>query len=168
MKKILLLLGLGILFSTIFTSCEKKDPIDVTKNAYLFERAWKLKDIQFTLNIEDEFPVWVDEFTSMEPCKKDDYLYFHTKNSGAVFDYFIKCAASQPDSINFWFSITENDQMISIYTDPEDIDNSTIMWGQMETPNINEFRILQRVFNDSTETTTQRVYTYEYFKPTDI
>lgn len=169
MKKILFAVGIGVLFSSVLVSCEKpKEPIDVTKNAFLLKRAWKLKDKKFTANVDVETPVWVDEYTPLEPCKKDDYLYFHTTSSGAVFDYFVKCATTSPDSIAFWYAITDNDNTINIYTNPDDMAGSNIMWGKIETPNINEFKVIQKSFNTTTELNEQREYTYEAFTPTGI
>ncbi|MBX9450142.1 MAG: hypothetical protein KL787_10665 [Taibaiella sp.] len=54
---------------TLFSSCEEdKAPIDVTKNAFLYQRAWKLVGLQQTLNIDAETPVWNDLYSDGTLC----------------------------------------------------------------------------------------------------
>lgn len=169
MKKIISVLLAGIMGLTLFSSCEEdKEPIDVTKNAFLYQRAWKLVGLQQTLNIDAETPIWNDLYVLMEPCEQDDYMYFHTKSSGATFDYFIKCSSTDVDSTNFWYNITDNDSYITVYTNPDDMASSIVLQGGMSTPHIDTFRVTYTYFNEGTELNEQIQYTFEKIVPTDF
>lgn len=169
MKKIYAALISGLFAVATLSSCEKEpEPIDVTKNAFLHERAWQMSDYRLTTNIDAEVPVWTDLFTMMDPCKKDDYFFFHTKNSGAVYDYFIKCATTDPDSEPFYFSITDNDQYITVYTNPEDMAGSIILQGKITTPHIDEFKVNHRYWNEATELTEEVEFTFNKIVPVDF
>lgn len=169
MKKILTLALLAVSASFSFTSCEKdKEKIDVTKNAFLYERAWVLKSAVYTDDIDVEFPAYIDLYSTMEPCQKDDYYYFNTKNSGELHEYFIKCNEDNPNFIPFYFNITDNDSYITIYTNPEDPGASVIMSGIMTTPNIDEFKVVNRYFDGTTEKNVQYEYVFEPIIPSDI
>lgn len=169
MKKILILAVASVLGISALTSCEKeKTPIDVTKNAFLLERAWKVKAINFTANADAETPAWNDVFTILEPCKKDDYYYFTTLNTGNKHDYFVKCNVSDPDQFEFFYTVTENDTRISLYTNPDDPGASTLFYGIMETPNINEFKITNKYFNGASELNEAYEYVFEMTVPTDL
>lgn len=168
MKKIYAGLLSGLLILTALSSCDKQETVDVTKTGYLYNRGWQIIGLRSTSNVDVEEPIWVNLYDAMDPCKKDDYYFFSTKSSGAVYDHFIKCALSDPDSVQFWFSVSEDDQFIKVYSNPEDVEGSILVQGKITTPHIDTFKVNHRYWNPTTELNEEIEFTFKHFVPTDF
>ncbi len=147
MKKIVLALA-GCAF--LFASCEKaeedKQPIDVSKTKFLMEGAWQLKAYTIVADISDPASPPIDAYAPIPACVKDDYLAFHSPNEVTEYAGDMKCPQSpgqdeQPDYLSFFYSLTNDDQHLTIWSNPDDPDNSIRMVGEMKYPSINVFEI---------------------------
>lgn len=168
MKRILFLISLAI-GALSLNSCEKKmDEVDVTKNAYLLDRAFQIKSIMFTGDFYAEFPVYEDILIPKEPCEKDDFYFFNNAGMGSYHDNFLKCSASAPDNYPIFFNISNEDTYITIYTNPDDPGASIKLQGKMETETIDKFIVTHNYYNEHTEKTEELIYTFEKIEPTDI
>jgi len=163
-------LALTIAIASIgFVSCDKKEePIDVSKRAYLYDRAWNLIEHRHTINADDEFPVYTDVLATTSPCKYDDFYFFDTKTSGVYSDYFVRCDASLPEHTPIFLDISEDDQIISVYSNPDDINASLLIYGHMKTPHIDTFTVENRYWSEDTETFQLDFKKFVVTYPTDI
>lgn len=165
MKKILLsVLVITSMFG--FSSCEKEeDPIDVTKNAYLFDRTWKLTGELYCADLDVEVPVYTDVYATLPDCYTDNFYFFNTKSTCQINDYWLKCSSTNPDITEVNFLVSNEDTYIKFYTNPDDIDNSIFLQGVMTTPDIEHFVITHTYWDEGTEKNVESIYYFEKFTP---
>lgn len=158
-----------ILASLVLSSCnENEEPIDVTKRAYLHTRAWNLIEHQYTNNADAEVPVFTDLLATTSPCRFDDFYFFTTKNSGVYSDYFVRCDATLPEQTPIFLDISEDDNIISVYTNPDDVGASMLLYGVMKTPHIDTFTVENRYWDEASETFHLDKKKFVVTEPTDI
>ena len=138
MKKIILALACcGVLASCV--KDEDKDPIDVSKTTYLMDGRWQLKAYTWLPDIGDSTAFPVDVYTPLSGCVKDNYYTFNTTNAVARHEGGSKCVISDPDSLEYRYALTETDKFLRIWSNADDMENSTVLAGSIEYPSIDTF-----------------------------
>ncbi|PSK92033.1 hypothetical protein [Taibaiella chishuiensis] len=158
----LLLAGLG--FTLLFASCSKseedKQPIDVSKTKMLMSGKWQLKAYVFVNDISDPTSMPLDYYTPLPGCEKDNFFIFNTTNQVSLYEGNTKCAATAPDSTVYNYNFTNDEKYLKIYSNPDDVDNSLILWGDVKYPTVDSFVIYYTTFNSTTEITSGHTKTY--------
>lgn len=137
MKKIIFALA----SCAVLASCVKekdKEPIDVSKTTYLMDGRWQLKVYTRYNDINDTTSV-SDALTPMSGCEKDNYFSFNTANVVIQHEGTSKCEITAPDSLEFRYGLTSNDNYLRIWSNPDDADNSIILAGDVKYPSIDTF-----------------------------
>lgn len=126
MKKLILILTVA---SVAFASCEKEDPIDVSKTKYLMDGYWMLKGSTINSNIDDPASMDIDQYASLDGCLKDNIYAFRSSSKFVLGEGNLKCDVNNPDSTEmYWkFTAVDNSYLI-VYKDQADVDN-TIYWS---------------------------------------
>lgn len=166
----LIRLALTFVFAgVLFASCEEeKEPIDVSKRAYLHGRAWNMIEYFSTMDADAEVPVYVDVLDGMSVCTYDDFMFFTTKSEGIYSDYFVRCDIMLPEQYPIYLDISADDNIISVYTNPDDVSGSLILYGTMSTPHIDTFTVEHRFWDETTETFHMNKKKFVVTNPTDI
>lgn len=163
MKKIILALACC---SALFASCvkdEDKDPIDVSKTTYLMDGRWQLKVFTWLPDIGDSTSTPVDVYTPLPGCQKDNFYIFNTQTRTSLYEGNSKCNVSDPDSVVYGYNLTNNDQHLEIFTNPDDANHEIRLAGDMTYPTIDTFVITYLKQNPQDSTKTSR-YTEKYVK----
>lgn len=164
MKKILLALSSFVLLFTASCTKEIDDrDVDVSKPVYLQESYWMLTSLIENLDYGNEESLDKEIFPFLDDCIKDNVYEFETKSDFSVAEHHLKCNASNPDKTNYYYSISNKDNYIKIWSNPDDIDNSIYMQGEITTINTKKFTIKTVHYNESTTKTEMRLYTYETY-----
>lgn len=161
MKK-LLLAGLG--FTLLFASCKKADedkqPIDVSKTKMLMSGKWQLKAYIFVNDINDPTSMQLDHYTPLPGCEKDNFFIFNTTSNVSLYEGKTKCAITAPDSTVYSYRFTNDEKYIQIYGNPDDVDNSLLLWGDVKYPSVDSFVVHYTTYNETTEVTSGHTKTY--------
>lgn len=164
MKKILLALSSCVLLFT--ASCTKEiddKDVDVSKPVYLQQSYWMLTSLIENLDYGNEESLDKETFPFLNDCIKDNIYDFESTSDFSVAEHHLKCNASNPDKTNYFYNITKNDGYIRIWSNPDDIDGSIYMQGDITTINTKKFTIKNVRYNESTEKNEMRLYTYETY-----
>ncbi|MGQ0737545.1 MAG: lipocalin family protein [Bacteroidota bacterium] len=106
MKKYLSFLAAAlpaILF--LFSSCDKDDNTPKTKRELLTQASWKFKSA--TINGSDASGL-------IATCEKDNILFFAAAGTGNINEGATKCNATDPDSVPFTWSFSQNETVINL------------------------------------------------------
>lgn len=160
MKK-LLLIALG---ACLFVACNKNvdddGPIDASKQKMLMDKAWQLKAYTVNPNINDTNSFPQDQYEDLADCIKDNYYIFNDQYTMSLYDHYQKCTMSEPDTIAYYYSLTNDEKYLTVWSNPDDIDHSMVMYGNMTYPSIDSFILTWQVYDSTTETTSESVQTY--------
>jgi hypothetical protein len=162
MKKVILALAI----CATIVSCQKKedtDPIDVSKTTYLMNGTWKLKFSTWLPDINDSTSFPVDVYTPLPGCEKDNFYKFNSINRTTLYEGGSKCDQTSPDSIVYGYKLTQNDQHLEIYTDPDAVDHSIVLAGTTTYPRIDSFVVTYTAPHPQDSTKTSR-YVKAYVK----
>lgn len=165
MKKVLLALSSILLLMT--ASCTKEiddQDLDVSKPVYLQDSYWMLTSLIVDPDYGGDNSAPNETFPTLADCEKDNVFDFRTDTEYIVDESFLKCNANNPDQATYYYMITQNDSYIKIYSNPEDIDNSVLMQGEIETISIYKYTIKVLTYDENTELTEMKLYTYEASK----
>ncbi len=147
-KLVLLFLALGLTLA----SCDKEDntydPIDVSKAKLLINGVWQLKSYTYNPNIDDEESVLADLFTEIPGCVKDNLHFFRPTGTFVMEEGYTKCIMTAPDSVEYFYRLEENENRIIVWADPEDEENSILMYGKLECPSIDTFIYSYQVYDE--------------------
>lgn len=141
MKKILLALSCCAIVGMSCTPEEDTLPVDVSKAKMLMSGSWQLKAYMFTPDIAAEIPVFEDYYTPMAGCEKDDYFIFNNSNVMSKYQGLTKCNIADPDSMVYNYSLTQDENFMQVWADPDDPENSVLMAGDMTYPSVDTFII---------------------------
>lgn len=145
-------------------SCQKKedtDPIDVSKTTYLMDNSWQLKAYTIVDDVSDSSSLPIDRYTALDGCVKDNYLTFVSTSRVVEHEGDSKCVVSNPDSVTYGYTLTNNDLNFYMFTDPDSENHTTVYNGDMQYPSIDTFILTYRApnLNDNTKT-SEFVRTY--------
>jgi len=138
MKKIVLALAV----CATIASCQKKedtDPIDVSKSTYLMNGKWQLKAFTWLPDINDSTSFETDQYEALPGCEKDNYYVFNTLNRVSLYDNMTKCNISAPDSIVYGYVLSNNDNYLEVYTNPDDVNHVNVLYGSVTYESIDSF-----------------------------
>ena len=159
MKKFLFALAGVAIFAT---SCKKEDPIDTSKTKYLMDKYWRMSKSIYIGDVADPLDFGTDIFPGFPTCEKDDYYHFATSSTGELHDHFAKCSGTDPDQMPFFWTITNNETHLKLYTNPEFPDESVHLEGDVTYVSIDTFILTYTVYSDVSEKTSR--YTNTYYK----
>lgn len=158
----LLLAGLG--FTLLFASCKKaeedKQPIDVSKTKMLMDGRWQLKAYVFVNDINDPTSMPLDYYTPIAGCEKDNFYIFNNSNTVSLYEATTKCAATAPDSTVYNYLFTNDEKYLRMFGNPDDIDNSLVLAGDVTYPSVDSFVVKYTTYNETTEITSGHTKTY--------
>jgi hypothetical protein len=165
MKKLLFVLAASI----AIMSCQKEEDtknIDVSKVPYLMDKKWQLKGKLWLPDVNDTTSFYVDVYTNIAGCEKDNYFIFNTSNRVSLYQGDQKCDINAPDSTVMGYTLTQNDKHLLIFGSPdEDIEHPTILAGDAEYPSIDTFKITYTAGHPTTpDVTSKYVETYVKLK----
>jgi len=144
MKKVIFALAI----CAAIVSCQKEEdtkPIDVSKTVYLMDKGWIVKGWTFRANVNDTLaPADSSYFNSINGCEKDNILVFNTTSKATIYEGGSKCDQQAPDSVEYYYTLSNNDNNIRIYGSPDDIDNTTYINGDITYSSIDTFSIKYR------------------------
>jgi hypothetical protein len=108
------LAALLVLFA--IASCNKTPTSTSTVESTLRNGKWKLSSGTLSMRLPNGKDTSLDYYNLIVPaCHKDDYIDFSSGLYGGVFSNTIKCDASDPDSVGFAWTLSNNNTSISIY-----------------------------------------------------
>lgn len=143
MKRLILALAM----CAAIASCQKKedkDPIDVSKTTYLMDGKWQLKVSLWLPDVNDSNATWVDQYTPLPGCEKDNFYVFNTLTRVSLYEGGVKCNISAPDSIVYGYRLTNNDNYLEIYTNPDEENHSNVLAGTVTYSTIDSFMVTYR------------------------
>lgn len=165
MKKLLLIFAA---FGLLMTSCQKDldtatdaPLIDASKAQLLMHGMWQLTGYTINPNINDSNAYAVDYFPPIPGCEKDNLIKFQSKSLMTIHEGLSKCVLSAPDSVDFSYSLTNDDQRITIWSNPDDMANSILYDGDITYPSLNKFVLYYLVYDEVSEITSGHTRTYE-------
>jgi hypothetical protein len=158
-RMILFVAGLSLLASCS-KNVESDTPIDASKSKMLMDGSWQLKAYMVNPNIYDSLAVPQDMYTPMEGCVKDNFYIFASTSSLIQYEHFHKCQVSAPDSIVLNYTLTNNEKHIKVWANPEDVDHSIILDGDITYPSIDSFVVDYQVYDSVSEVTSGHTKTY--------
>ena len=162
MKKVILALSI----CATIVSCQRQQenvvPIDVSKTVYLMNDAWQLKASTWKADITDTINGPVDQYTSLPSCQKDNYWIFNSPSVVTMYEGKTKCNINAPDSTVYGYTLTNNDNYLTIYNGPVGSPNNTVyLEGNMAYPSIDTFVLTYQAPDPlDTSKTSQYVQTY--------
>lgn len=112
MRNKLFLLGI---FSLAFFSCKKDDSSSQnnnTKTDFLVQQSWKFNNAG--LDPDKNGTIDLDVSNQIPGCLTDNSVSFATGNIGVSDEGSTKCNATDPQTVPFGWSFTNNETMISI------------------------------------------------------
>ena len=165
MKKLLLVFAA---FGLLMTSCQKDldtatdaPLIDASKAQLLMNGLWQLTGYTINPNINDSLAFPVDYFPPIPGCEKDNLLKFQSKSLMTIHEGFSKCVLSAPDSVDYSYSLTNDDQRIKIWSNPDDMENSIIYDAAITYPSLKKFVMVYEVYDNVSEITSGHTKTFE-------
>lgn len=164
MKKYLL--AIAALALLALGSCTKEEDdadIDVSKSVYLVDGYWRMTSFLVNNDIDNEFSPTTETFEFLDGCIKDNVYTFNSKSSLTINEDRLKCNVNSPDEQQYYYSITEGDSYIKIWSNPDNPDASIFMDGTIETISVKKFTISKKYWNATTEKNVYRQTTYEMF-----
>lgn len=148
MKKLLLFtLCVGI-FASCGKNLEDDGPVDATKQKTLMDKSWQMVDYLVNNNYGDENSTFNSIFkTTIPDCARDDYFVFKDEDTLIWNDNWIKCLLSEPDTKTYYYSLTNKEKNLTVWSDNEEPDNSFVMGGELEFPSVDTFFLSWDVYN---------------------
>ena len=169
MKKLLLIFAA---FGLLMTSCQKDldtatdaPLIDASKAQLLMNGYWQLTGYTINPNVNDSNAFPVDYFPPIPGCEKDNLYKFQSKTLLTIFEGNSKCILSAPDSVDFTYSLTNDEQHIKIWSVPDDMEHSTIYDADITYPTTKKFIIYYKIYDDVSELTSGHTRTFEKLEP---
>lgn len=163
MKKVLLALSALIIVG--FNSCTKEEDevdIDVSKPSYLTKSYWEVTSVMVNPDYYNELSMATETFMVDSPlCFRDNIYDFASTTTFVVDELHLKCNANDPQQTTYFYSITNNDSQLKMWTNNDDPDGSIWFDGEIRTINIDKFTTTQYTYIPATEKTVQTVVTYE-------
>lgn len=155
-KKAITAIGLtSILFA--FSSCEKDDPnydiIDVSKQKMLSHEYWEL--IEHTRIWDSENPelIPVSIYDQLPSCFLDNFYEFTMNNEMIMHEGYTKCAVNDPEQVTSYFSLSNQESIFEVWTNPEDPEGSKLFTAEITYPDVEHFHYSYYKFNEVTEKT---------------
>lgn len=165
MKKLLLF----VLMAGLFVSCEKNldqdGVVDASKRRMLMDKAWQMTSYTVNPDIDNEQTQPVDVYTGIPECTKDNYFIFNDSFHVSQYDHYVKCSLSDPDTLEMFYQLYENETQLRVWQDNDDPDNTVVMQGNMTYPSVNEFILTWHVYDENTELTAEHVQTFRKVVP---
>lgn len=163
----LLLFTLGI---CLFASCSKNldtnGPIDASKQKMLMSaKSWQLRAFTLNPHLEDTNSVAYSIYNTIPDCQKDNYYIFNSQTTVSLYDHYLKCTLSEPDTIAYSYSLTNNEKHLKVWSDPHDPQNSIVMEGDMTYPSIDTFILTYETYDANADSTAQYVKTFVRYTP---
>lgn len=162
MKKLILFFAA---FSILFTSCQKSDedlnPIDASKVKLLMDGYWKLTDYKVLPDVSDSTAFQMDLYTPIPGCEKDDFYKFVSPSIFTKYEGDSKCTVSAPDSVQFYYQLTENENHLIMWSNPDDREHSIIYDAQITYPSLKKFILVYRIYSENTELTSEHTKTFQ-------
>lgn len=155
-KKAITALGLtSILFA--FSSCEKDDPnydiIDVSKQKMLSQEYWKLEEYTRIWDSDNPELIPVSIYHELPSCYLDNFLEFTMNNELIEHEGYTKCAVSDPDQQTRHFSLSAQESIFVVWTNPDDPEGSQLFSADIEYTDIEHFNYSFYRYNPVTEKT---------------
>ncbi len=105
---------LALLIILAFTGCSKNDNDgESTRTQLLISAAWKFQtagvDLDNNNTIDEPIPDMV-----LEACDLDNTFVFRENGTGFVDNGTLKCDATEPQTVEFGWSFTDNQQKITL------------------------------------------------------
>lgn len=161
MKKLLLslsIIGLGI------ASCDKMETIDVSAQKDLMDQTWQMTAQVTNANVTDTNFHYYDTYPQISACIKDNYYKFTGTNNVSLFDNTIKCVASAPGQLDYYYVLNPEENFIRIFSNTEDPENSVILQGEFKLVDINTFTVRTDTYEEDTERTKSVISTFSKVK----
>ncbi|MFT4061454.1 MAG: hypothetical protein QM642_03745 [Edaphocola sp.] len=162
MKKLILALAA----CAFFASCQKEEEtmtIDVSKTTFLTSDKWQQKMITWLPDVDDETSTPTDVYTSLTGCVKDNYIQFQTSYIVKSFEGDTKCTTTADDSTEYGYTLTSNDNYLTIFDNPWEETHNTILAGDITYPSIDTF-IVTYLAQHPTDTSKTSRYTHTYVR----
>lgn len=160
MKKLLLIAFGACLLASCAKNLDDDGPIDASKQKMLMDKAWQLKAYTVNPNIYDTTSFPQDEYASISNCIKDNYYIFNDEATISEYDHYQKCLLGDSDTIAYNYSLTNDEKYLTVWSNPDDPDNSVIMYGDMTYPSVDSFILTYQVYDSVNEITAEHVKTY--------
>lgn len=161
----LLLLAIG---ACLLASCAKNTgidgPIDASRQKMLMDKAWQLKAFTLNRHLEDTNSTAQNIFNTIPACQLDNYFVFK-KTTVLLCDHYLKCSLSTPDTLVYNYSLTNNESHMTIWSNPDDPNNSVILSGDMTYPSVDSFILTYQTYDAKADSTAQYVQTYVKIVP---
>lgn len=165
MKKFFLF-ALGIcLFASCAKNVDEDGQVNATKQKMLMDKAWQLRGYMIDPDINDSTDIPVNAYTPIPDCKKDNYLIFNDDHTVSEYDHYIKCAMTDPDTVAYNYSLTNNENHLMVWSNPDDVDHSVVMDGDMTYPSIDTFILTFQVYDSIQKITSEHVQTFVKYIP---
>jgi len=160
-KYILALLSISVLALNSCTKEEDDEDIDVSKSVYLVDGYWKLTSLLVNNDIDNELSPTNETFDFLDGCIKDNVYEFNSKTSMTIHEERLKCNANNPDKQDYYYSITNNDSYIKIWSNPDNPNESIFLDGTIQTISVTKFIVKKTYWNETTEKNVFTQHTYE-------
>jgi hypothetical protein len=108
-----------LLFSQVFTSCQKKsdpDPVQATKTDLISKSSWKYDNagVDFNKDGTIDQPLSALAPGAVATCQTDNILTFKSNNEGTVDEGATKCNAADATTTNFNWNFADNETNLNI------------------------------------------------------
>ena len=113
----------------IFFACNKKPTPTTTRYDMLKTGKWKMSSGTIAVKLPNGKDTTLNYFNYVPACHLDDYIAFNSNTTGAVFNGALKCSASDGDSTQFTWDLTDNYNTISLYR------GFSLIWYVVESVN---------------------------------
>lgn len=160
MKKLLLIAFGTCLLASCAKNLDDDGPVDASKQKMLMDKAWQLKAYTVNPNIADTNSTPQDEYRNIPDCQKDNYFVFSDEATLLEFDHYQKCLLGDPDTIAYNYVLTNDEKHLTVWANPDDPDNSVIMYGDMTYPSVDSFILTYQVYDPDNEITAEYVKTF--------
>lgn len=169
MKKLILLFAA---FGLLLASCQKNldtatdaPLIDASKAQLLMHGYWQLTGYTINPNVNDTNAHAVDNYPQIPGCEKDNLYKFQSKSLLSIFEGQSKCVLSAPDSVDYTYSLTNNEMHIKIWANPDDVDNSILYNADISYPTTSQFILKYNIYDSTTTLTSGYKRTYTKVTP---
>jgi len=165
MTKLLLIFAA---FGLLMASCQKDldtatdaPLIDASKARLLMDGYWQLTAYTVNPDFNDSTAFPTDVFPQMPGCEKDNLYKFVSPTLLSIQEGATKCGLSAPDSVDYVYSLTNNESHFTVWSNPDDLEHSLVYDAEITYPSTKKFIIVYHVYNDATKLTSEHIKTFE-------
>mgnify|MGYP000886972399 CR=1 FL=1 len=166
MKKFLYaILAASTLFFSSCTKEEDDNKIDISKPVMLQRGYWQMTSYKVQANYYDPEQFPVEQIETLDQCLKDNVWVFTSDTELKIEENFMKCVITDPDVRYLYYDIYGSDTWIKIWSNPDDIDNSIVLNGEIKNISADEFIVKSTTYDEATQITTLHVRGFTKYIP---